>query len=121
MAGADPLAQFFASLDRMKELDGVTLALPAHGHPFADLAGRAEEIKVHHEERLDKLRTAAAATGEASVVELSQHLFRKRSWGRMAESETYAHLEHLRQAGEMTSRRVDDQLHYALVPEPAGS
>ncbi len=121
VAGADPLSQFFASLDRMTELEGVTLALPAHGHPFADLAGRAVDIKIHHEERLDKLRAAAAATGEASVVELSQHLFKKRSWGRMAESETYAHLEHLRHAGEMTSRRIDDQLNYELVPAPAES
>ena len=35
----DPLAEFFASLDRMTELEGVTIVLPAHGHPFADLAG----------------------------------------------------------------------------------
>ena len=30
----------------------------------------------------------------------SRQLFRKRSWGPMAESETYAHLEHLRIAGD---------------------
>ena len=33
-------------------------------------------------------------------------LFRERSWGEMAESETYAHLEHLRELGEM-QRTVD--------------
>jgi hypothetical protein len=33
------------------------------------------------------------------VQEYSQHLFRQRSWGAMAESETYAHLEHMRIAG----------------------
>ena len=119
IAGADPLAQFFSSLDRAAALPDVTLALPAHGHPFADLAGRCEEIKEHHVERLDTLREAAAALGEASVVDLSHELFRPRSWGRMAESETYAHLEHLRHAGEMTSRRIGDDLHYDLVPEPA--
>ena len=37
----------------------------------------------------------------------------------MAESETYAHLEHLRRAGEMTARRIDSDLHYTLVPEAA--
>ncbi len=119
IAGADPLAQFFASLDRVAELTDVTLALPAHGHPFKDLAGRCGEIKAHHADRLDTLRTASSALGEASVVDLSHELFRERSWGRMAESETYAHLEHLRQGGEMTSRRIGDELHYALVPEPA--
>lgn len=121
LAGADPLAQFFASLDRVADLGDLSLALPAHGLEFTDVAGRCQEIKVHHDERLQKLRDASAAVGETNVVELSHHLFRERSWGRMAESETYAHLEHLRHAGEMTSRRVGDDLHYALVPEPAPS
>ena len=39
VAGADPLSAFFASLEKVKHLDGVTLVLPAHGHPFNDLAG----------------------------------------------------------------------------------
>lgn len=118
IAGHDPLSMFFESLDHVAALPDTSLALPAHGHPFTDVAGRCQEIRVHHEERLDKLRDAAAAEGEASVVDLSHHLFKPRSWGRMAESETYAHLEHLRHAGEMTSRRIDDHLHYRLVPEP---
>jgi hypothetical protein len=36
----------------------------------------------------------------ASVEQFSRRLFAPRSWGSMAESETYAHLEHLRIAGE---------------------
>ncbi|MGK2929749.1 MAG: MBL fold metallo-hydrolase [Acidimicrobiales bacterium] len=119
IAGADPLAQFFSSLDRVAALEGVTLALPAHGLPFHDLSKRCGEIKDHHAGRLDTLREAAATLGESSVVDLSHELFKERSWGRMAESETYAHLEHLRHGGEMTSRRIADDLHYALVPEPA--
>src|SRR5690606_17381725 len=35
VAGADPLTAFFGSLDKVSALDGVTLALPAHGHPSA--------------------------------------------------------------------------------------
>ena len=52
----DPLKSFFYSLDRVGEIEGVKLALPAHGHPFRDLKGRAEAIKAHHHERLEKLR-----------------------------------------------------------------
>ena len=37
--------------------------------------------------------------GPATVEAFSQKLFKPRSWGPMAESETYAHLEHLRIAG----------------------
>ena len=36
----------------------------------------------------------------------SQKLFKPRSWGSMAESETYAHLEHLRIAGA-AERRIE--------------
>jgi glyoxylase-like metal-dependent hydrolase (beta-lactamase superfamily II) len=100
----DPLAEFFHALDRMAALQDVTIALPAHGHPFHDLAKRANEIKEHHNERLQRLRDASAGLGRpATVHELMQHLFAERAWGSMAESETYAHLEHLRLNHEATS------------------
>jgi glyoxylase-like metal-dependent hydrolase (beta-lactamase superfamily II) len=111
----DPLAQFFASLDRMAELEGVTIVLPAHGHPFTDVAGRAKAIRRHHEERLDKLRAASIEIGGfATVPELSQHLFAERSWGPMADSETYAHLEHLRLLGSAECRTDDGKLLYEV-------
>jgi hypothetical protein len=44
--------------------------------------------------------------GPATVQAFSQKLFKPRSWGEMAESETYAHLEHLRIAGA-AERRTD--------------
>jgi glyoxylase-like metal-dependent hydrolase (beta-lactamase superfamily II) len=99
-AGRDPLALFFSSLDRVAALEGVRSVLPAHGHPFDDLRGRTEAIKEHHVERLAKLESAARALGRpATVEELSHSLFRPERWGSMAESETYAHLEHLRLTG----------------------
>lgn len=115
VAGADPLTQFFASLDKVAALDGVSLVLPAHGHPFHDLAGRAKEIHQHHQERLDTLRAAAVELGSASVEALSRRLFKERSWGQMAESETYAHLEHLRAIGEAESRDDGGTLRYHLI------
>jgi glyoxylase-like metal-dependent hydrolase (beta-lactamase superfamily II) len=115
VAGADPLTAFFGSLDKVAALEGVGLVLPAHGHPFADLAGRAQAIKDHHAERLDVLRKAAGELGSASVEELSHHLFKPRSWGPMAESETYAHLEHLRAIGQADCRDEAGTLHYQLL------
>lgn len=115
VAGADPLTEFFASLEKVAGLEGVTLALPAHGHPFADLRGRAHEIRDHHGERLDTLRAAAQELGSGTVEDFSHRLFKPRSWGQMAESETYAHLEHLRETGEVASRSERGTLHYAPV------
>ena len=113
--GGDPLADFFDSLDKVAALEGVTQVLPAHGHPFTDFVGRAAEIKEYHRERLDVLRAASEGLGKATVEALSHELFRQRSWGAMAESETYAHLEHLRLTGEAESRRVDGLLRYKLL------
>ena len=105
----DPLQAFFDSLDRMLEVPGVRLCLPAHGDVFADLEGRVTAIKRHHRERLDQLVGIARSFGKAaSVKDYSQALFAERSWGIMAESETYAHLEHLRVHGRAQSQRAAD-------------
>ena len=121
MAGnvADPLAQFFDSLERMAALPGVTVALPAHGHPFHDLPKRVAEIEEHHLERLERLRVASHELGRpAPVHEMMQHLFSPRAWGSMAESETYAHLEHLRLAGGASAQWHEGLLHYEIDATP---
>jgi len=105
-SSVDPLSTFFYSLDRVAEIAGVKRVLPAHGHPFDDLRKRAEAIKRHHHERLERLREIARELGPADVRAFSEHLFAPRNWGAMAESETYAHLEHLRVAGR-AERRVE--------------
>ena len=104
----DPLSSFFYSLDRVAEMSDVGRVLPAHGHPFDDLAARCHAIKRHHHERLDKVKSISRELGPASVAAFSRHLFRERSWGAMAESETYAHLEHLRLAGDAECQRGGD-------------
>ncbi len=114
----DPLARFFESLRHMHDFD-VELVLPAHGHPFKDLAGRADHILEHHHERLDIIRDAADDLPEGTVADYMRRLFRERSWGDMAESETFAHLEHLRIAGEATSFDRDGMTRYRLQTEGA--
>jgi glyoxylase-like metal-dependent hydrolase (beta-lactamase superfamily II) len=104
MVEGDPLARYVESLDRVASFEGVNVVLPAHGHPFTDLAGRVEEMKRHHDERLERLREISNELGWANVIDVSHQLFAPRSWGSMAESETYAHLEHLRVRGEAQRR-----------------
>ena len=114
----DPLDAYLSALDKVAALE-VGTALPAHGHPFTDLAGRVDAIKRHHHERLQ--RTVAIGEelgGEGSVEEFSQRLFRERHWGLMAESETYAHLEHLRHQGHATRRHENGQAIYVIESAP---
>ena len=112
--GVDPLQQFLDSLARMHELQGVATVLPAHGQPFTDLHGRVDAIRDHHLERLDKLRQAGRDLDGGTVEEFSQRLFAERSWGQMAESETYAHLEHLHLANQAERWEEDHLLRYRV-------
>lgn len=110
----DPLTDFFRSLERVGELDAVSMVLPAHGLEFADLAARAQAIREHHEDRLELLRQASAEIGWATVPQYSTYLFPPRSLGQLADSETYAHLEHLRLTGEAQVRDDGPELWYKI-------
>lgn len=118
MIAADPLQMFFDSLDKVREFGGqVRTVLPAHGHPFPDLAKRVDEIKAHHDERLDRLHSASKELGRAgTVAEFSTFLFSPRAQGSMADSESYAHLEHLVNSGRAERhRRPDGMLAYDVA------
>ncbi|MDA8274016.1 MAG: MBL fold metallo-hydrolase [Actinomycetota bacterium] len=115
--GPDPLRQYLDALDRVTRFD-VDLVLPAHGHPFADLAGRTDQIVRHHQRRLGRLREIAASEGPATVEVFTRSLFGAGRGGLLAESEVFAHLEHLRHDGAAVVRRQDGALVYAL-PEGA--
>jgi glyoxylase-like metal-dependent hydrolase (beta-lactamase superfamily II) len=111
----DPLASFFYSLDRVAEIEDVERVLPAHGHPFSDLPARIQAIKRHHEQRLERVKAISREIGPATVTDFSHRLFQPRSWGIMAESETFAHLEHLRIARQAERREAaDGQMIYVV-------
>jgi glyoxylase-like metal-dependent hydrolase (beta-lactamase superfamily II) len=114
--GADALRSYIATLDLVAELPGVQLGLPAHGHPFADVPGRVDAIKRHHHERMELLRAASVALGPATVQQLSRELFPRKHWGVMAESETFAHLEHLVLEGRAERHREQGKLIYTVAP-----
>ncbi|HZP30926.1 MAG TPA: MBL fold metallo-hydrolase [Acidimicrobiia bacterium] len=103
--GADSLRSYIQTLDLVAALDGVKLGLPAHGHPFEDVPGRVEAIKDHHRGRMEQLRDASLALGPATVQQLCHEIFPRKHWGVMAESETFAHLEHMVNEGEAESWR----------------
>ena len=116
-AGPDPLADYMASLSKTAELGDVGVVLPAHGGPIADLASRTKSILDHHEERLENLRGIVRSRGPMSVEDLSRELFPKGRWGFMAESETFAHLEHLRFLGEAVRRESGARIVFEMVSE----
>jgi glyoxylase-like metal-dependent hydrolase (beta-lactamase superfamily II) len=92
----DPLGAYLSSLERTIEL-APRLALPAHGEPIDDPAGRAREIVDHHRDRLAE--TEGALSDEPRTgYEVSLALFPSAqgpAQRRFAVAETLAHLERL--------------------------
>lgn len=98
----DPLADFLGSLEKVAAL-GVRRALPAHGEPFDDLAGRVAEIVAHHRSRLAAVRNALAS-GAKDGYAVARILFpslRSPHEERFAHAETLAHLRHLERRCEV--------------------
>ncbi|HZP74311.1 MAG TPA: MBL fold metallo-hydrolase [Gaiellaceae bacterium] len=102
----DPLADYFETLARIEEL-GPRVAYAGHRDAVADPAGRAGEIRAHHEDRLDC--TEAALGGDPrSAYAVSLALFEENlstTLRRFATAEALAHLERL--VGDGRAVRAD--------------
>lgn len=95
----NPLASYLQSLEKVRKLDA-DLVIPSHGKPFHGANDRIDEIKAHHEERLEQ--TSEAIGEGAFVYNICKKLFRKElntHEMRFAVGETLAHLEYLRIQG----------------------
>ncbi|MBK6678025.1 MAG: MBL fold metallo-hydrolase [Rhodocyclaceae bacterium] len=107
---ANPLAEWFASLERIGRLPAATLVLPAHELPFRGPEKRARELTQHHLATLDRLQSYCAQSPD-SVVGLSYKLFPDRRSPMddiLAISETLAHLAYLLAQGRVAKHRLED-------------
>lgn len=113
---ADPLGDYLDALDRTIELDP-EIALPGHGEPIEDPAGRARELKEHHRLRLEE--TVAALTAERQTgYELSFALFGRElppAGRRFAVAETLSHLERLVREGSAHRGEGDGTVTYTAA------
>ena len=58
--------------------------------------------------------TSVMLNKPATVMEFASHLFSPRAQGAMADSEAYAHLEHLRILGQFERREVNGAFEYVV-------
>jgi glyoxylase-like metal-dependent hydrolase (beta-lactamase superfamily II) len=104
-ARPDPLRDYFGALARVRTLPA-RVTLPGHRRPFADLAGRVDELRAHHEERGERLarllreRPHGETAGELAPLLFERPLLRPDDQ-RFALAETLAHLEFLRTEGRI--------------------
>jgi glyoxylase-like metal-dependent hydrolase (beta-lactamase superfamily II) len=112
----DPLGDYLAALARTIELEP-RIALPGHGEPIEDPAGRARELQEHHRLRLEE--TVAALGPEPQTgYQLSFALFGAdlpAAGRRFAIAETLSHLERLVQQGAAHRQEVDGAVTYTAA------
>jgi glyoxylase-like metal-dependent hydrolase (beta-lactamase superfamily II) len=114
----NPLEEYFDSLDKVSRLD-IELVLPGHRSIFTDCRERIQELKHHHQKRLDEIvsilekgdKDAFRVASEMSwdIVCDSWDLFPvSQKW--FATGEAIAHLKYLKEKGvirsEMRKQRI---------------
>lgn len=97
----NPLRDFLASLERLAGLPA-QVAYAGHFGPIPQVGKRAQELALHHQERLEAL--LRYLEGPETAWELSLKLFPQEldaAGRRFAFAETLAHLEYLRHEGQV--------------------
>lgn len=103
-AESDALGDYLDSLQKIAAYD-VTLVVPSHGEPFADMQGRIHQLTQHHIERCEEI-TAALDAGSVTAHQLVQALWTRKlapihHW--FALFEVLAHLEFMQRRGRIAS------------------
>jgi len=116
----NPLIDYLKSLEDLKLLD-VNLVLPAHGDSFSNYLERIDQIKQHHEDRLNemvKLFNNEPKSAYQIAVETKWYL----AWDqlplfskRVAVTETLAHLELLVTRGKLNKKQQSGIIRYFLT------
>jgi glyoxylase-like metal-dependent hydrolase (beta-lactamase superfamily II) len=114
----NPLEEYFASLDKVSELD-IELVLPGHRSIFRNCRERIQELKQHHQKRLDEI-VSILGKGDKHAFQVASEM----SWDIVCDSwdlfpvsqkwfatgEAIAHLKYLKEKGvirsEMRKQRI---------------
>ena len=121
---ADPLGDWLASLERMKEvLPEDVLVLPSHGEPFRGAGARLDALIRGHRTALRRLERALARPRRA--VDVFSALFARPvedGVRGMATGESLAHLNHLARQGRVLRRRDADGVDWwTAITKEAGA
>jgi len=123
----DPLAAYFRSLDRVYGLD-IGLVLPGHRNIFTSCKERIEELRKHHQRRLDEVslileegakdahQVASQMKWDISYDYDSFELFPVlQKW--FATGEAIAHLKYLEESGMIRRQMQENKILYSLSLE----
>ena len=128
--GWEPLRDYMASLDKVSGLD-VERVLPGHGSPFRGHRDRVDELKTHHERKLNEI-LSLMKDGRKTALQLASLMngtVRNDSWDTVPllgkiimVGDTVAHLSYLETNGDVRSQVAGDRvIYYSLVESNHGN
>jgi glyoxylase-like metal-dependent hydrolase (beta-lactamase superfamily II) len=104
-----PLTAYLQSLEHTLDLDP-SVILPAHGDPIKNATGRIEQIRLHHDERLnqiDRILAERSMTAWEIAAEIQWDYGTFNEFGmdnqNLALTETLSHIEHLRTTADVAA------------------
>ena len=105
----DPLRHYFESFDKFRHMPEDVLVLPSHDYPFRGLHGRLDDLRAHHQVRLDA--AVEQCVDPQTATDVIPSLFDREigtfEFG-FAIGETLAHLNYLVTDGALERRRDSD-------------
>jgi glyoxylase-like metal-dependent hydrolase (beta-lactamase superfamily II) len=102
------LELYLQSLDKVRRLGGVRLALPGHEAPIDELAERIGAIAAHHDRRLGQVLDICRDSKTLLGVSLALFGPREGYTRLLALEEAGAHVEYLFQRGELGIANLDE-------------
>jgi glyoxylase-like metal-dependent hydrolase (beta-lactamase superfamily II) len=97
---ADPLGEWLASIEKLRQVPDGTLVLPAHNEPFTRLHARLDQLRDDHRRKLDALAAFCAeprTAHETFAAVFGREI--KADEMMMATGEALAHLHRLENEG----------------------
>jgi glyoxylase-like metal-dependent hydrolase (beta-lactamase superfamily II) len=124
----NPLAWYLESLDLVYDLK-VDQVLPGHRRLFSDHRARIDELKQHHENRLEEVRDILSKKGAATAFDVAARMtwdIRCDRWEDFpvaqrwfATGEALSHLRYLEETGELARADRDDRVVFSPAVKPA--
>jgi glyoxylase-like metal-dependent hydrolase (beta-lactamase superfamily II) len=106
----DSVGEYFLSLERVENLDPVSLAVLGHGRPLSDFPATVRAWRLEFRRRIDAV-AAEIAAGATNAWEITTRLYDIEAQGDMASldlGEVIAYLRHLRLSGRVLRRTLTD-------------
>lgn len=118
----NPLKEYLTSLDRIYELD-VDLVLPGHREIMRNCKERIEELKRHHQERLDEI-LSILEKGRKNAYDVASQMSWDVNYGSwelfpvlqkwFAIGEAISHLKYLEEEGRVQKELKEEEITYSL-------